>query len=263
MYFICVICIICVRNKTKIRLSIVKLLLLIIITIIMNFNTKIPKVIFQTSKTEQPKYIIDLIKSRSQGWEYKHFIDNDIFNFFEENPLDEFPNMKEKFLAIKTGAHRADLFRYYYLYVKGGVFIDSDAMIEQDINIIAGDYDFFSVESTYVPNTIFNGFIGTTEKNIIMYEALKHAYNIEPLELNKNYMTLCRQLREIYDIYKTEQKTILYLELINNQVSAKMINNKSENILIHYYLYKVIPDINKYKTQIIKNKRLSFSINYL
>ena len=56
MYFICVICIIWVRNKTKIRLSIVKLLLLIIITIIMNFNTKIPKVIFQTSKTEQPKY---------------------------------------------------------------------------------------------------------------------------------------------------------------------------------------------------------------
>jgi len=226
----------------------------------MSFNTKIPKVIFQTSKTEQPQYIIELIKSRSPGWDYIHFTDAGIFKFFEEYPLDEFPNMKDKFLSIKTGAHRADLFRYYYLYVKGGIFIDSDAMIEQDINIIAGDYDFFSVESTYVPNTIFNGFIGATEKNIIMYEALKHAYNIDPIELNKSYMTLCKQLREIYVTYKTEQKTLLYLELTNNKISAKMINNKNENVLIHYYLYKVIPDINKYKLQIRNNNKPKIGI---
>lgn len=221
---------------------------------------KIPKVIFQTSKKEQPEYVIQMIKNYSPGWEYIHFTDDGIFKFFEENALDEFPNMKEKFLSIKTGAHRADLFRYYYLYVKGGVFIDSDAMIEKDINIIANDYDFFSVESKYFPNTIFNGFIGTTEKNVIMYEALKHAYNIDVYELNKDYMTFCKQLREIYNTHKTGQNSHLYLEVENNDKSAKIVNNKGEPVLIHYYKYKQVPDVNKYKIIIKQNDRPKIGI---
>jgi hypothetical protein len=214
---------------------------------------KIPNVIFQTSKNEQPEYVIELIKTNSPGWEYIHFTDDGIFKFFEENALDEFPNMKEKFLSIKTGAHRADLFRYYYLYINGGVFIDSDAIIKQDINVIAKDYDFFSVESNYFPDTIFNGFIGTTAKNIIMYEALKHAYHIDVDVLNKNYMTFCKQLREIYDTNKTGQNTLLYLEVENNEKSAKMINKKNEIVLIHYYLDKIVPDITKYRLRIKEN----------
>ena len=219
----------------------------------MSSFSKIPKVIFQTSKTEQPDYVIELIKTNSLGWDYIHFTDDDIFKFFEENALDEFPNMKEKFLSFRAGAHRADLFRYYYLYIKGGVFIDSDAMIEQDINIIAGDYDFFSVESKYFLNTIFNGFIGTTAKNVIMYEALKHAYNIDVDELSKSYMTFCKQLREIYDNHKTGQNTLLYLEVENNEKSAKMINKQNDTVLIHHYLDKIVPDITKYRLQLKEN----------
>lgn len=221
---------------------------------------KIPKVIFQTSKTKQPDYIIELIKLRSLGWEYIHFTDNDIFIFFEENILDEFPNMKEKFLSIKTGVHRADLFRYYYLYIKGGVFIDSDAMIEQNIDNIAKDYDFFSVESTYFLNSIFNGFIGSTEKNIIIYEALKHAYNIDVDELSKTYMTFCKKLKEIYDEHKLGQNTLLYLELKNDNSSAKMVNINNENVLIHYYLDKIVPNINNYKIQNNKNGKPKIGI---
>ena len=219
----------------------------------MSLFLKIPKVIFQTSKTEQPEYVVQMIKTNSPGWDYIHFTDDGIFNFFEENALDEFPNMKEKFLSIKAGARRADLFRYYYLYIKGGVFIDSYAIIKQDINIIAKDYDFFSVESTYFPDTIFNGFIGTTEKNIIMYEALKHAYHIDVDELRKDYFTFCKKLREIYDTHKTCQNTFLYVEHENDNTSAKMINKKNETVLIHYYLHKIVPDTNKYRLRIKEN----------
>ena len=224
------------------------------------FMTKIPKVIFQTSITRQPEYVIDLIKSRSPGWEYIHFTDEDIFKFFEENMTDEFPNMKDKFLSIKGGAHRADLFRYYYLYVKGGVFIDSDAMIEQDINIIAKDYDFFSVASTYFQNTIFNGFIGSTAKNVIMYEALKHAYHVDVTELSKNYMMFCRQLRPIYDQYKVGQNTLLYMELVNDDKSAKMINIDNQKVLIHYYKDKLVPVHNKDTLIKAKNAKTKIGI---
>lgn len=218
-------------------------------------NIKIPKVIFQTSRNSQYQYVVDMIKSRSPGWEYKHFKDDDVLQVFKENPLDEFPNIKDKFLSIISGAHKADLFRYYYLYVKGGVFIDSDAMIEQDINIIVKDYDFVSVESTYFPNTIFNRFIGSTPKNIIMHEALKHAYMSNPIEINKNYMIFCRRLREIYNIFKEGQKTTLYLEQVNNSKSSKVVNKRNETICIHYYLDKIIPDIEKHRSMIKQNEK--------
>ena len=222
--------------------------------------SKIPKVIFQTSKVKQPEYVIKLIKSYSEGWEYIHFTDDDILKFFEENVLEEFPNMKEKFLSILTGAHKADLFRYYYLYVKGGVFIDSDAMIYKDMNDVVKDYDFFSVESTYFPGSIFNGFIGTTEKNKIIYEALKHAYNIDVDELRKSYMTFCKQLHEIYHEHKVGQSSLLYLEKINDNDSAKMVNIDNEIVLIHYYKNKVVPNICEYKLKITENSKPKIGI---
>lgn len=223
-------------------------------------NIKIPKVIFQISKNNQDQYVVDMIKSRSPGWEYKHFKDDDVLQFFKENPLDEFPNIKDKFLSIISGAHRADLFRYYYLYFKGGVYLDSDAMIEQDINTIVKDYDFFSVESTYIPNTIFNGFIWSTPKNIIIHEALKHAYISNPVEINKNDMIFCKRLKEIYDIFKEGQKTTLYLEQVNNSKSSKVVNKRNETICIRYYRDKIIPDVEKYRSMIKQNEKKKIGI---
>ena len=42
---------------------------------------------------------------------------------------------------MPIGAHKADLFRYYYLYINGGVYIDSDLMITTNIENIILNYD--------------------------------------------------------------------------------------------------------------------------
>jgi len=94
----------------------------------------IPKVIIQTSKLRPPKYIIELIKSKSEGWEYKHFTDEDIIEFMDNNPIEEFPKCPEIFHSFKMGQHKADFFRYYYLYIKGGVYVDSDLIIDEREN---------------------------------------------------------------------------------------------------------------------------------
>ena len=47
----------------------------------------------------------------------KNIFDNEIIEFFKNNKLDEFPNIIEKFYSMPTGAHKADLFRYYFLYI--------------------------------------------------------------------------------------------------------------------------------------------------
>ncbi len=171
-------------------------------------KSNIPKVIFQTSKEKIPLYVEKMIKDKSKGWKYKYFSDEDIIKFFIDNPSKEFPKIINKFKSFKNGAHKADLFRYYYLYIKGGVFIDSDAILNNNIESIIEDYSFVSVKSI-VPNTLFNGFIATEKKNIIIYDALKKIYKTKNKQLNKDYHLICHQLFNIYNKYKNKNTMLL------------------------------------------------------
>jgi len=203
----------------------------------------IPKVIFQTSITKQPNYVLEQIKSNSEGWDYKHFNDEDIIQFMIDNPIEEFSNIIDIFNSIIRGAHKADLFRYYYLYLKGGVFIDSDAMIEININDIVKDYSFFTVKSGLIniPH-LFNGFIGAEPYHIIIYKALQHIYKININALNSDYFIVCKKLYDIVfnnsDSNLTKYK--IYKERIPNSTFSEIINDNNVIIMKHYYNYKII-----------------------
>lgn len=103
----------------------------------------IPNIIFQTSKDKPEQYIIDKISSKSHNWKYIHYNDEEAIRFLNEHYIEEFKDIVLKMNQIPNGAHKADLFRYYHLYITGGVFIDSDAMIEMNIENVIQDYDFF------------------------------------------------------------------------------------------------------------------------
>ena len=75
-----------------------------------NSKVRIPKIIFQTAVEPPPDYVVEMIRKRSPTWEYKHFTDTDILNYFKENPNPEFSNIITQFHKL-TGAHKADLFR--------------------------------------------------------------------------------------------------------------------------------------------------------
>ena len=83
----------------------------------------IPKIIFQTSIKKPENYVIDKILSRCVTYAYTHFDDNEIIQFFRDNYLEEFKDIIQKFNSMPTGPHKADLFRYYFLYINGGIFI--------------------------------------------------------------------------------------------------------------------------------------------
>lgn len=200
----------------------------------------IPKVIFQTSKHIQDEYVIEMIKERSKGWEYKHFTDKTIIQYFINNPIDEFPFILNVFQRLKFGAHKADLFRYYYLYLNGGIFMDSDAMIEKKIDEIVKDYEFFSVKS-YIEGTIFQGFIGCSPRNPIIYEALKDAYLIDIENLTNHYHLLTANLYSIIKDGNYNFKYKLYKELESDDEKAITIDDNGEKILVHYWKDKIIP----------------------
>lgn len=210
----------------------------------------IPKTIMQTAKEKPENYIVEKFNTLCPKWEYIHFNDEEIREFFRKNPLDDFPNITEKFNSIKNGAHKADLFRYYYIYVKGGVFIDSDAMLEKNLDDVLGNCQFFSVASSLInPGTIFQGFIGAVPNNEIMYKALLDVYNINIDDLDGDYLVLTRNLHKIIYQGKSnyEENYDFKIKLFEERwgegeaVAEIYDTNTKETVLKHFCISKIIP----------------------
>ena len=226
-----------------IAIFILVMIVLYNIVIVKQNNTQqtIPKIILQTSKNKPEQYVIDKIKRYSPGWEYIHFVDSEIINYFKNHPIKGVENIIDKFNRIKNGAHKADLFRYYFLYLNGGVFIDQDATLNADINDIANDCDFFSVNSIF-DGTIFQGFIGATSYNHIIYKALIDAYHIDIETLEKDYLVLTRNM---YTFIKEEEGNYTIKLFYEKHTGNEIYDTYDENgrvILKHYSLTKTIPN---------------------
>tara|TARA_Y100000991_G_C21968835_1_gene348330 strand:+ start:1412 stop:2131 length:720 start_codon:yes stop_codon:yes gene_type:complete len=214
------------------------------------YNSNIPKIIFQTSKEKIPKYVQKIIKQKTTGWKYIYFSDQNIIKYLKKNPLEEFPDIIDKFNYFDNGAHKADLFRYYYLYINGGVFIDSDAIFEKNIEFIIKDYDFVSVKSI-VPDTLFNGFIATTKKNPIIYNALKLLYKTSNKKLKKNYHLVCKQFLNVYEKYKNKNSILLYEyhDRRLDNICVKTYDNWNRHVITHFSWCKKIPKNFDYRSK--------------
>jgi hypothetical protein len=203
----------------------------------------IPKTILQTHHSDLPENVLNHLSKKAYGWKYNFYKDDDILLFFETNPIPEFPNIINLFNSINIGQHKADLFRYYYLYLKGGVFLDSDAMIYKNLDDIICSYNFVTVvcrdESLY-----FNGFIATEPYNIIMYDSLKEIYNYNINELNGDYFKIVRDFKRISDNHLHKFNYKLYYEKGDwvGYMPTVDVENNNELIFTHYYGSKCVPD---------------------
>ena len=105
----------------------------------------IPKTIVQTwiSKdklTPVMKAATQTWKDKNPTWDYKFFSDEDCLEFIENNFPKDTVNAYNK---IKPGAGKADLFRYCYLLVKGGVYTDIDNVCIKPLDNWLTDVDKF------------------------------------------------------------------------------------------------------------------------
>jgi hypothetical protein len=168
---------------------------------------KITKVLFQTSIFKPPSYLVDRHLKDNPDWNYLHFNDDELFEYIKENPIEDFPKSLEIVMKLK-GPQRTDFFRYYYIYLNGGVYLDYDAVLNVSLNSISSNNSFFTVKSILKNDSIFNGFIGAEPKNTIIYQALKAIYQSNLEEGEKEYFYNCRTLMNIIKNYKQVLKEL-------------------------------------------------------
>ncbi len=202
----------------------------------------IPKIIMQTSRHKPQDYVINKIKQKCPNWKYIHFNDKNIIKYFHENPISIFHNIVDKFNSLSRGEHKADLFRYYFLYLNGGIFLDSDAIFEENINKIIKEYDSVFVKSFMSNTHLFNGFIATFPRNPIIYDALKHAYEVSNDILITHYHYLCEELWRIYHRRNLINTTIYQENYLGKNLGYSIITDIYDNkIISHHFTTKIIP----------------------
>lgn len=93
----------------------------------------IPKIIIQTYHTFDEKVQISKKKliENNNNYEYKFFNDNDCLNFIYNN-FDK--NVFNTYKSLIPPAFKADLFRYCYLYINGGVYCDIDLKCDKSFD---------------------------------------------------------------------------------------------------------------------------------
>jgi len=209
----------------------------------------IPKVLFQTANKQLPSSTLAALKKQlTPEWTYEFYSDDDIVSFFVKNPQDDFPDIIPRWNALKRGAHKADYFRYYYLYVNGGMFLDSDAMLYTALEPLLEGYEFVSVKSTHMPNCIFQGILASVKGSPIIKEALTRAYNTPTAALEGDYHTFCYQMYDILQVWTPSHKIKLYEEV--KKADHDLIVEGEKLLFKHYWKTKVIPSYTEEFTEI-------------
>jgi hypothetical protein len=176
-------------------------------------------------------------------WIYLHFTNGEMLAYLQATAEDEFPGIAEQFIRIRHGAHKADLFRYYYLYKHGGVYIDTDVMLERDINYLVEQNDFVVGKSH--GSKCWNGFIGSAPNNPIIKACLQDAVSIDIELLHSRHSVFCEHMFDIvsqFDPHDVKLLSELLFEDWAKAYDSPDHTNLVDPILTHYFRYKIIPE---------------------
>ena len=221
-------------NITNILVS---LLIILIIFIVVNhlnlqenFNNEnninqIPKLIISTyyNKNKIPLKVFENIKTYAPNYKYIVYDDNEIISFLKKYYPE---NVLQSFHELIRGAHKADLFRYCYLYIHGGIYLDIKTKliepIEQTFNIL--NVNFYTVLSMHKP-TIYQGIIASAPKNPIFLELIDHIVNIKkPIKRYFEFTAdFYKKLRVHYHFYEFQNG---YYQDKNNKFNLYLFEEK-------------------------------------
>lgn len=208
----------------------------------------IPKIIFQTSKnkdfkTEYEKYF----ETHFNDYEYYHFDDADIDKFCMENPDQNFPNIIKKIKNIKRGEHKADLFRLYFLYKRGGIYLDTDAIIYEDIKRYVDNGEEIFLYN-FSENHFTNWFICAKQNSSLIFSLLTRLYHKNLDEINTEYYSILNDASKIIKpLLSNKRDKLNFFDehfLFDFDGSAEMRNEECILLAKHYAITKIVAELN-------------------
>lgn len=135
---------------------------------------QIPKIIMQTWKTRQ---VPDKWKSSPQSiakqmgdWDYILMTDDDNRHFIATH----FPDFLPYYDKFEYPIQRADAIRYAWLYIKGGVYLDLDTVVQRRLDpLFENGGDLFFVASGNVGSYLTNSFMASRPRHPVWLEMIE------------------------------------------------------------------------------------------
>lgn len=156
-----------------------------------SFSLEIPKVIIQTyhKKERIPQKVYDNIREYAPNYKHIVYDDEEIIEFLKNNFKDD---VVKTFNNLK-GAHKADLFRYCYLYKYGGIYMDIKTELIRPLSEIFNRNYTYSVLSI-VRDTVYQGVIATPPGNPIFLKLIKFMIQLVKSGRKYNYIIFTKDL---------------------------------------------------------------------
>lgn len=114
-----------------------------------NSNSKIPKIIIQTWKTNQIplkyKEHIESVKNINKNFKFLFFTDQDIEKFLKEN----YPDYYLTYMKLPIKIQKIDFFRYVAVYHYGGFYYDLDMKAMESLDNLVNNEVVFPIEQKF------------------------------------------------------------------------------------------------------------------
>lgn len=161
----------------------------------------IPKVIVSTyhSKEKIPSKVYENMKKYAPNYQYIIFDDDDIVKFLEKYYG---PNILRTFHDLQ-GPHKADLFRYCYLYKFGGIYLDIKTELMENMDDVFHYNNIHLYTAISHSNvTLHQGVLASVPENSIFLSLINYMVKIrKPV---KSYMAFTvdfyNKLKKIYKV---------------------------------------------------------------
>ena len=211
----------------------------------------IPKNLIQTYHGDLPFHISDQMESfLSPEWEYKIFNEESMNEYIQASATPEFINA---FHTLANGKKKSIWFRFYWIFLEGGVYLDSDILPSQPLDSFIQNNSIILVQDTN-PN-FYRIQMFAAEKNHPlmkqMVQILLHDDPLDPLWIHKQWSHLIQTniptstsiliLKENYPDYSKNYRS----EFTNDQTcyayyywKDKTIPQKEDSISIFTNIYE-------------------------
>ena len=178
-----------------------------------------------------PNRVMERFKKNSNGFNLHFFDDIQCTQFLNQHYG---VNVLSKYTSLNSKAHKADLFRYCYLYKFGGIYLDIKCVLYKQLKDIF-EPDVITTCLSISPNTIFQAIIAIPPHHPVMKRCIHKILHTDNSEYNKNYLLITRQmysiLNESYEMKygkNTSNNGGMPLELLKEVKTSNCMTGKKD-----------------------------------